>query len=62
MANNPTELFSVDVQIIFLIVCLILIPIGLLVPQLSLLKTIGIGLLIVFVVLKLLKKILELDR
>ena len=62
MADNTDNSFSVDIQIGFLIVCLILIPIGLLIPQLSLLKTIGITLLVIFAVLKLLKKILELDR
>lgn len=63
MADNPNQdSFGIDIQIGFLIVCLILIPIGLLIPQLSLLKFIGISLLIGFVILKLLKKILELDR
>jgi hypothetical protein len=46
----------------FLVVCLILIPIGLLIPQLSLLGTVGTWLLVGFVVLKVIKKVLELDR
>ncbi|MFA5258794.1 MAG: hypothetical protein WC979_06300 [Candidatus Pacearchaeota archaeon] len=59
--SNSTTL-SVDVQIIFLVVCLILIPMGLLIPGLSLLGTVGIWLLVGFVVLKFIKKVLELDR
>jgi hypothetical protein len=54
--------FSTDLQIGFLVVCLILIPIGLLIPELSFLKTTGIILLIGFALLKFLKKVLELDR
>jgi len=59
--SNQTTL-SVDVQMGFLVVCLILIPIGLLIPQLSLLGTVGTWLLVGFVVLKVIKKVLELDR
>lgn len=63
MANNKSQdLFSIEMQLGFLVVCLILIPLGLLIPQLSLLKTVGISLLIIFAFFKFIKKILELDR
>ena len=63
MANSNTQdSFSIDIQIGFLIVCLILIPIGLLIPQLSFLMNVGITLLIIFAFIKFIKKVLELDR
>jgi len=62
MANSMNYSFSTDLQVGFLIVCVIFIPIGLLIPQLSLLKTIGIVLLFLFALFKFIKKVLELDR